>query len=346
MTASRTSSLRIVVFALLGWSGKLLWPFLGMMVWGGVLATALHPVYARFADLLGNRRTLAAILFALIPVALLSLPTGLLLKRLAEDLVRVRAAYAEGSLHLPPAPEWLATVPIMGESLASGWKVAEQNLVGFLKAHAPEATLYLDDALRAASRVVVSIVKLLFSLVMMAAFLARAKATGETVRALIRRIATENGDSLVVLARDTTRSVARGIVGVAFIQGLLGGLGCLVAGVPGAGVWALLILVLAVAQITPMLVLLPAAIYVFNHEPSWIGVAFSVWSIVVGLIDNVLKPILLGKGVDAPMLVVFLGAIGGLLSSGVIGLFVGPVVLAVTYTLIRAWALQEPNASP
>jgi predicted PurR-regulated permease PerM len=137
--------------------------------------------------------------------------------------------------------------------------------------------------------------------------------------------------------------VAKGIVGVALIQALLGGVGCVVAGVPMAGLWALVILVLAVAQLPTIFVLLPLIYYVFQNSSTPVAIVFAIWSILVGLVDNVLKPLLMGRGVEAPMLIVFLGAIGGLLSAGVLGLFVGPVVLVVTFTLAQAWARQVPE---
>jgi len=142
---------------------------------------------------------------------------------------------------------------------------------------------------------------------------------------------------LLTLSTATIRSVAVGVIGIAFIQAMLGGLGMMFAGVPAAGLLAIVILVLAIAQLPPLVVLLPVVIYVFSAESTTVAVVFMVWSILVSMSDAVLKPIFLGRGVDAPMLVILLGAIGGMITSGIVGLFIGAVILALGYKLFQVW---------
>jgi predicted PurR-regulated permease PerM len=154
-------------------------------------------------------------------------------------------------------------------------------------------------------------------------------------------VAGEHGSLLADLAEATVRSVTRGILGVALIQALLSGVGLLVAGVPGAGIWAVLCLLLAVMQLPILLVLLPIAIYVFSYASTVGAVAFLVWSIAVGVSDTFLKPMLLGRGIDVPMLIIFVGAIGGFITTGIIGLFLGSIVLAVSYKLFLVWLEGE-----
>jgi predicted PurR-regulated permease PerM len=171
-----------------------------------------------------------------------------------------------------------------------------------------------------------------------AAFLASAEAATASLRRIATRLAGEpRGDSLLTLTTATIRSVAVGVIGIAFIQALLGGLGMMFAGVPAAGLLAIVILILAIAQLPPILVLLPVIFYVFSVESTTVAVIFTVWSVLVSMSDAVLKPIFLGRGVDAPMLVILLGAIGGMITSGIVGLFIGAVILALGYNLFRLW---------
>ncbi|HEY5791153.1 MAG TPA: AI-2E family transporter, partial [Gammaproteobacteria bacterium] len=158
-----------------------------------------------------------------------------------------------------------------------------------------------------------------------------------------RKLAGERGGELAGLVEKTVRSVATGILGVALIQSVLAGLGMLVAGVPGAGFWTLIALLLCVVQVGPALVLIPAVIYVFSYGEPVTAVGFLVWSVVVGLLDNVLKPLLMGRGVKAPIVVIFVGAIGGLLTMGIVGLFVGAVVLVIGHTLLLDWLGVAPR---
>ena len=151
------------------------------------------------------------------------------------------------------------------------------------------------------------------------------------------RLAGDRGEPMLTLSTATIRSVAVGVIGIAFIQAMLGGLGMMFAGVPAAGLLAIIILVLAIAQLPPILVLLPVIFYVFSAESTTVAVIFMIWSILVSMSDAVLKPIFLGRGVDAPMLVILLGAIGGMITSGIVGLFIGAVILALGYTLFKVW---------
>jgi len=166
------------------------------------------------------------------------------------------------------------------------------------------------------------------------------------VRRFFDRLFSGRSDEIIELASATIRSVAVGVLGIAFIQAMAGGAGMVIVGVPGAGLWALFILVLAIAQLPPLLVLLPAIIYVFStNDSTTVALIFTVWSVLVSFSDALLKPLLLGRGVKAPMLVILLGAIGGLIHSGFIGLFLGAVLLALGYQLFTAWLKigEEPQ---
>jgi predicted PurR-regulated permease PerM len=184
------------------------------------------------------------------------------------------------------------------------------------------------------------------SIVIAGVFLANADGANQAALTFFRRLAGERGANFVELAAATVRSVAQGILGVAIIQAVLGGLGCLVAGVPGAGLWALLILLLAVVQLPPLLILGPIIFYVFSSSSTITAILFAIWSVLVSISDPFLKSLLLGRGVDVPMLIIFIGAIGGFITSGIIGLFVGAIVFTAGYKLFLRWLTEETQPEP
>jgi predicted PurR-regulated permease PerM len=191
------------------------------------------------------------------------------------------------------------------------------------------------------------VVQFLAAVLIAAAMLANDTVTRAMMERLARRLVGDRADEFLSLTTATIRSVAVGVLGVAFIQAVAGGIGMALAGVPGAGLWALFILILAIAQLPPLLILLPAIIYVFSTGDSTVmAVAFTVWSVFVSFSDALLKPLLLGRGVEAPMLVILLGAIGGMLYAGIIGLFLGAVILALGYKLFQAWLQSGLEEQP
>lgn len=329
--------------SLVAWSVQIVRPFFAPMVWGAVLAVTVRPLFETTSRILGGRRKTAAAIFVLVPLALFTVPIVLIAESLVDDVTRLNQAYQSGALLIPPPSPELKNVPFAGERLFKLWDSAHADLHATVERLAPQLAEFRESILDFVRGVASLLVLLLFSLIVMAIFLLTSKTVGRTVRGLGVRIAGEYGDRLVSLSRDTVRSVAKGIVGVALIQSVLAGLGCVVAGVPMAGLWTVLVLVFAIAQLPTFLVLLPIAFYVFQHSSTPVAIMFLIWSALVGLLDNVLKPMLMGRGVEAPMLVVFLGAIGGMISAGVIGLFIGPVVLVVTFSMIQGWARLVPS---
>ena len=186
------------------------------------------------------------------------------------------------------------------------------------------------------------------SIVIAGALLAKAAGCSQAAREFATRLAGERGTKAVELAEATVRSVALGILGVALIQTLLAGIGFLVVGVPGAGLWALLVLILAVVQLPTILILGPIIVYVFSTSSTVTAVVFAIWSILVGISDAFLKPLLMGRGVNVPMLVIFIGAIGGFMTSGIIGLFVGAIIFSLGYKLFILWLNMDiqPEGEP
>jgi predicted PurR-regulated permease PerM len=333
-----------LLVGLLSWSLFIVRPFLAPMIWGTILAVTLFPLYEKLTGALKGRATLVAVAFSVVPIVISAFPAIALTQSLIEDVLWLDAAYHKGQLVVPPPRAELREIPLIGDRLFAAWNSAHTDLEATIHRLAPQLLEFRASALNFVRGLVGFLITALFSLVVMGFLLAHAYALIATAQGLSHRIAGDRGDQLLRLARDTTRSVAKGIVGVALLQAILGGAGCAAAGVPLAGIWTVLILILGVAQISTIFVLGPAMFYVFQKESLFVALAFAVWSILVGLMDNVLKPLWMGRGVAAPMLVIFLGAIGGMLGTGLLGLFVGPVILVVTYTLVQAWARAAPGA--
>jgi len=338
-------ALRLAVVGLLAyWCFAIFRPFLMPLVWGVVLAVALRPVYAGIERATGGRRSLAAILLVLLCLGVVVLPTVMVSKSLYDGAGFVSSRVEEGDLRIPPAPERVAQWPIVGPTVYETWNLASTNLESLLHQFRPQVKAFGVWLVTLAKQVAFTVLLTAVAVVIAAFLLARRETVVRIALDIGARIADDAGVESVRLAGQTIGTVAKGVVGVAAIQAALAGLGLAVAGVPGAGLWALLVLVLAVAQLPPLLVLVPAILYLVATDASMVTIIlFSVWSVVVTVSDGLLKPLLLGRGTDTPMPVVLIGAIGGLLLHGLIGLFIGAVVLSTGYRLFGRWMGQNAD---
>jgi predicted PurR-regulated permease PerM len=318
-------------------------PFLPLIAWGIVIAIATYPAYRKLRSWLGGRGDLAAILCTLAFLALLIVPVILLAETMIEGAQSLTAHLKDGSLSIPPPPDRIATWPLIGPPLHNAWNMAATNLTGLLKSLRPQLKPAVTWLLSASAGLGVTVVQFVLSIVVAGALLAKSSGGAAVSRSLANRLFGTHGPEFEELAGSTIRSVVNGIIGVAAIQTVAAGIGFMVVGLPGAGLWTLFFLIAAILQ-AGAIVLIPAVIYVFAIASVTKAVLFLVWCIVVGLMDNVLKPILLGRGVAVPIAVIFLGAIGGFLAVGIIGLFIGAVVLSVGYKLFLAW-LEGPGAA-
>ena len=345
MARALEAAIRISLVALLlYWCFKIGQPFIETIVWGIIIAVAVHPGYDRLKSALGGRGRLAAILITLFALIVLLVPTYMLSDSLINAVKAYSAQIEKGTLAVPPPPESVRDWPVIGGPLYTFWNLASNNLAAALSKIAPLLKKYGAPLLSTAAGAGVGILKFVVSIVIAGVLLANAVGGGRAAHAIARRLTGEQGTNAVALAEATVRSVALGILGVALIQTILAGLGFLVVGVPGAGLWALLVLVLAVVQLPTILILGPIIVYVFATSSTVIAVLFAIWSLLVGMSDAFLKPLLMGRGVDVPMLVIFIGAIGGFISSGIIGLFVGAIVLALGYKLFLLWLDEKTQA--
>jgi predicted PurR-regulated permease PerM len=311
-------------------------PFLPMIAWGMIIAIAVYPGYVRVATRVGGRNWFAAAVCTLLLLAILIVPAALMTGTLVEGTQALVTRIKEGTSVIPPPPSRIETWPIIGAPLTNAWNLASTNLTAALSTFAPQVKAAIPELLAASAGISLAILQSILSILISGALLANAASGAEVSHLLANRLFGDRGPEFERLAGSTIRSVTTGIIGVAVIQTIFAGLGFLVFGLSGAGLWAVIFLLAAVLQVGA-LVLIPAVIYMFAIASTTKAAMFLVWCLIVGLMDNVLKPLLLGRGVAVPMLVVFLGAIGGFVAMGIIGLFVGPIVLAVGYKLLLAW---------
>jgi predicted PurR-regulated permease PerM len=318
-----------LLLVLIGWCFQIVRPFIEPTVWAIIIAVATHPTYRRVERALGGRRRIAAALFTCGVLAILVVPTLMLTGTLIDGAQLVSDELRDGALAVPPPPESVGSWPLIGERLEQFWSTASRNLEAALQTIEPQLKAVGGWLLSKGAATGMGLLKFVASIVIAGFLHANASAARKATRAITVRLAGERGANLADLSTATVRSVARGILGVALLQALLAGMGMLAVGVPAAGLWSLLVLLIAVVQLPALLVLGP----------------IMIWSLLVAVCDSFLKPLFLGRGVEIPMLVIFLGAIGGFIFQGIVGLFIGAVVLALGYNLFNAW-LAEADFVP
>lgn len=320
-------------------------PFIGLMLWSIILAVALYPLHHWIARKLGGKEGRAAAL--LISVILLSVfvPSTLLVFSFAESSTDLVKQIRGGTFHVPPPSEAVAGWPVVGDKLHALWSAAHTDLGSVLTKYEPKIADITRQILGFAARAGSDMLKFLAALVLAGIWMAYGSSGHAAARAISRRMAgAERGGTLVTLSTATIRTVAQGVIGIAFVQSLLLGAGFIGIGIPGAGVLALAVLVLGIVQVPALLVSLPTIAYVLSTRGfTTEAILFALYTLVAGTADNVLKPFVLGRGVDAPMPVILLGALGGMATGGIIGLFLGSVMLALGYQLFMAWVYSAEN---
>lgn len=326
-----------LVSLVLVWCLQILRPFASVLIWAAIISISLYKPFLLLRGYLGGRQKLAVALFAALGLATVLVPAWLFVGSVVETGAQFSANLESGEFHIAPPNESVKDWPVVGEKVFVQWSEAAENFSGWLEDNNQTVKAVTTALFSKLAGVGVGVLQFVISILIAAAMLANAEGIAAGMRRPFNRLMGDKADEMLTLTVSTVRSVTVGVLGIAFIQAVLGGLGMVVVGVPAAGVWALFILILAIAQLPPLLVLLPAIIYVFSIESGTTATLFAIWSIAVSFSDAVLKPLLLGRGVEAPMLVILLGAIGGMIMSGIVGLFVGAVVLAIGYTLMEAW---------
>jgi len=315
-------------------------PFLTLMVWALILAVALYPLHQHLARKIGGKQGLAATIVVLLGVTLIIVPTAVLMNSLGDSVHRLINDVREDTLEIPPPRESIATWPVVGEKLYAMWSAAYTDLPALIKSMQPKIGDLAKVALGFVASIGGGLLLFLAAFIIAGILMAFGPAGSRASLAIFKRFAgAAQGAEFTKLATATIRAVAQGVIGVAFIQAIIVGLCLLVAGVPWAGALAMICLVLGIAQIPALIVTLPAIGYIW-----WLGdygqveaIVYTVLLVAAGMTDNVLKPLMLGRGVDAPMPVILLGALGGMAAQGILGMFVGATLLALGYQLFMGW---------
>jgi predicted PurR-regulated permease PerM len=334
-----------LVLLLFLWCFNIIRPFITPVVWGVILAVAVFPAYRWLTAKLAGRGKLAAVILTLLGFSVVLVPAMLFAGSLIESGQQITQQQDIDSIHVPPPPAAVKDWPLIGGSVHELWSQANHSLEPLVVKFTPQLRAAAKWLIGATVGTGVAIAQSLLSIIIAGVMLVGASGGAQAATTLSKRLVGASGDKFIQMAARTIRSVAVGIVGVAIIQSGLIGVGMLAAGVPHAGVWSLLCLILAILQLPPLLVVAPIIAYVFSNASTPIAVAFTIWEVAASMSDSFLKPILLARGVEVPMLVIFLGAIGGFMMSGFIGLFVGAVVLSLGYELARAWIREEADTA-
>ncbi|NCF15125.1 MAG: AI-2E family transporter [Gammaproteobacteria bacterium] len=306
-------------------------PFAGLVIWGVVTAVAVYPVHLKLASVFGGREKLSAILIVLLGLAIVLFPGWIMVKSALLSIMTFADNVQAGTVHIPPPAESVESWPLIGERLYESWSNAAHNVEETLAEFQPQLR---EGMLQIAASTIIAGVTLMYT-----------QSGYNLTQSIAEKVVPGRGKSLTDLSVATIRSVTNGVLGVAFIQAVLLGVGFAVMDVPHAGLLAVVVLITAIIQIPALLIALPVIIWVFSVAEPLPATIFAVYTLVAAASDNVLKPILLGRGVNLPALVVLIGAIGGMIAFGIIGLFLGAVIFGLAYSIGKAW-LEGDNTPP
>jgi predicted PurR-regulated permease PerM len=331
-------SIRLLLIAILLWyCFEIISPFISSLLWGIITAVALQPVFNFVKVKTGFRDRNASILLTCVTLLFFAVPFYFLMTSLINELKVVVERFSNNEFIIPSPPSEIAKWPIIGRPINSTWLMASQNIdLLFVKYESHLKALsgwILDFVLELGSGVIHFILSLLFSGI----FLAYSRESAATANKIFVRLAGKFGEDLSDMVQRTIMSVTKGVLGVAVLQSTLAGIGFFIVGIPGAGIWTLFCMILAIIQVGIGLIVLPVIIYTFYTYSTSVAIILTIWLIGVTLLDNVLKPLLLGKGAPVPMPVIFIGVLGGFISFGIIGMFIGAVIFSIGYKLFLVW---------
>ena len=336
---------QIACLALLAyWTMILLQPLLSIILWSVILAVLLYPAFDWMVGKLRMPRVLAALVLTVLTLAVLIGPATWLGLSLAASVRVLAERLGAGDIAVPAPPEAVKGWPLLGERIYGIWLLASTNLRAALGQFGPQLKPVGTALLGYAGSAGISMLQFIAAVAISGCLLLPGPSMVNSARMIFRRIARRRGDEFVSLAGATVRSLARGVIGVSLLQALLVGIGLMVAGVPAAGLFSFLVLILGIVQIGPLIVTGPLVIWSWTTMDLGGALIFSAYMLPVTILDNFLRPFVMAHGLKTPMLIILVGVIGGVLTHGVIGLFIGPIVLAIAWELLMAWAQEEPGA--
>jgi predicted PurR-regulated permease PerM len=318
-------------------------PFLNPVLWGAIIAVTLAPFYGKIVKWVGGKKGWASAIFITFFLVIIIIPSYWLIDSLFEGLSHLGGQLKEGTLTIPPPDDGVKEWPLIGERFAAMWQAASDNLMQFIANYQDQFQKIGNAILNSAIGLSSSLLMFIVSFVIAGIFLLYGESTEKAFEHLFDKLLGANGDKVELLTVVTIRNVAKGILLVAVIQSILSGIAFALAGVPFAGLWAFIILFLGIIQLPPLLVAIPVIVCLYSVQDP---VSATIWTVIILLIsssDNFLKPMLMGKGAPVPMLVIFIGAIGGFMLLGFIGLFTGAIILSLGYKLFLMWLYGPEN---
>jgi predicted PurR-regulated permease PerM len=332
------SSVRLVVLGLVVYFClQIARPFVGVVLWAVIVAVAVYPLYLKMLPVFGNRKGVAAAGLVILTLVILIVPVVNLTGAVIDSVQAVSVDIEAGTFEIPPPGEKVKEWPLIGEKLHATWALASENLGEAANKYRTEIRQAGESIMGMIGGFGSALFVFIFATVFAGLFLANGESGYTFTVKFMRRLSGEQGQEMADLCVKTVRSVALGVIGIAVIQSVLSAIGLVLIGVPAAALWALLVLVLAIAQLPPIIVLGPIMVWVFSANETTPAVIFMIYGIIISSSDAFLKPLLLGRGMDIPMPVILIGAIGGMIYAGIIGLFIGAIVLAIGYSLFTAW---------
>jgi predicted PurR-regulated permease PerM len=326
---------------------QVLSPFLTLIVWALILAVALYPLHQFLASKMGGKQGLATTLLVVIGIVLIGAPTAMLMSSLGDSVQQLVHDVQNNALKIPAPRPGVEQWPVVGKRIHDVWSKAHADLPALVQSMQPKVGELAKTALGFVAGIGGGLLQFLASFIIAGIIMAFGQSGSRGSLAIFERIIGHaRGSELAELSTATIRAVAQGVIGVAFIQAIIVGLALLLAGVPWAGVLAVIVLVLGIAQVPALIVTLPVIVYIWwsGNYGNAAAIAYTVVLFLSGMADNVLKPLMLGRGVDAPMPVILLGALGGMATAGILGMFVGATLLTLGYQLFMGWVAANPNA--
>jgi predicted PurR-regulated permease PerM len=337
-------TIRLGVLALLLYlSLTLIWPFLTIGIWSVVLTVTLYPVYSWLVAVLGGRRRLAAAILTLLSLFIVIGPATWLALGLVDSVRTLSERFDLSVLALPPPPESVKSWPLVGDPIYQFWDLAANNLQAALAKLAPHLRPLGGSLLQITADAGAGALKFFIAIIVSGFLYSPAPSLVDATRKLSRRLTAGRGEEFVQLAGATIRAVSRGVIGISALQAFLAGLGLMAAGIPSASLITSAVLILGIIQIGPSIVLIPLIIWSWMAMETTSALLFTAYMIPVNLLDNVLRPLVMGRGLNTPILVILIGVIGGTISYGLTGLFLGPIILAVIWELLMAWIREGEN---
>ena len=325
-----------ILLLIIAWCLLIMYPFVSIVLWSLILAMAIFPLHTKLAKKIGGKPKLASFIIIFSILAIIFVPTWIMIGSLVDEVKELKVNYDAGTLTIPPPTESVKEWPVIGEKFYGFWQNTSVNLEQTIIKYKDQLTEFGSKIAKGILSAGGGVIQIMVALII-AGILLSIGGIGESIRKFFRKLAGDRGDEFADVTMKTIANVVKGVLGVALILAILHGVLLMLAGIPYAGIWTLLIFVLAVLQLPVVFVTLPIVIYLFAVKEPVPAVVWTVLLLVAGLSDNVLKPILLGKGAVVPMLVIFIGVVGGFMFSGFIGLFTGAIVMSIGYKLFTGW---------